>query len=193
MLVVDDRIEIGMVIHGCRERAEPLVPVKSSGDLHLGKVARDGSCGIRVHIVTADIDLDFLDLAEISLTGVGSGEDELVAGALLATDLEDPVVFTDSLDKLLAFIDGEGHRFLKIHILSGLAGGDRYDGVLMVRGSDNDSVDIRTSENILIVLIDINLNLLLSLALIVISDPLDETVSLDIIHITTGDNSHITH
>ena len=34
---------------------------------------------------------------------------------------------------------------------------------------------------------------LLSLALIVISDPLDETVSLDIIYITTGDNSHITH
>ena len=121
------------------------------------------------------------------------GEYELVAGALLATDLEDPVVFTDGLDKLLAFVDGEGHRFLKIHILAGLAGGDRYDGVLMVRGSDNDSVDIRTSEDILIVLIDINLNLLLSLALIVISDPLDETVSLDIIHITAGDNSHITH
>ena len=134
-----------------------------------------------------------MDLAKISLAGVIRGSDELIAGTLLASDLENTVVLANGLDKLLSLINRQSHRLLEVHILTSLASGDRYDSMLVVRSGDHDRVDVRTSQKLLIVLVHVDLDLLLPFLLVICGDPFGETVSLDVIHIATGDNSHVIH
>ena len=119
--------------------------------------------------------------------------DELVATPLLASYLEDTVVFTDSLDKLLTFVDSKGHRLFKVDILSGLASSYGNYGMLMVRSCNYDSIDIGAGQKIIVILVHIDFDLLLSLPFVVIGDSPNEAVPLDVIDVAACDNADIIH
>jgi len=63
-------------------------------------------------------------------------------GALLGSDLADPLIFPSSGDRLLTFPLRMGERFLDVNILAGLHGPDRRKAVPMVAGRDDDGVDV---------------------------------------------------
>ena len=191
--VGDDRIQVGVVIDAFGERSEPLVPVESCGNGHMRKLARSRSCGDRIHIVPSDIDFDLADLSECAFAGEGSGVDELVAGTLLAADMEDTAIFADGLDYLLSLIDRKGQGFLKINILSGLAGGDSDDCMLMVGNGDDYCIDVRAGQEVLIVFVNGNDDFLFTLLGVIVGDFVNEAVALDVINIATGDNADVIH
>ena len=119
--------------------------------------------------------------------------DEFSAGALLAAHLEDAVVFADGLDQLLALVYGKSQGLFEIYVLSGLAGGDGDQGMLVVGGGYNHRVNVRPGKDILIIFINIDPDLLDSFLRVVIGDPADETVPFDVVHVASGHHLHIVH
>ena len=63
-------------------------------------------------------------------------------GALLGSDLADPLILPSSGDRLLTFPLRMGERFLDVNILAGLHGPNRRQAVPMVAGRDDDGVDV---------------------------------------------------
>ena len=66
--------------------------------------------------------------------------------ALLAADLIDDVVFAGGFHSLQRGADGDGERFLAVHILFGLGGHDGRDRVPMIRSADHHGIDAFVSE-----------------------------------------------
>ena len=64
-------------------------------------------------------------------------------GALLGSDLADPLIFPSSGDRLLTFPLRMGERLLDVNILAGLHGPDRRKAVPMVARGHDDRVDVR--------------------------------------------------
>src|SRR6185437_9619738 len=69
-------------------------------------------------------------------------------GSLLAAALENPAARFDGVAHRAAFADGEGERFLTIDILAGPSALNHRNGMPVVRYSDQQSVDILTSDHI---------------------------------------------
>ena len=63
-------------------------------------------------------------------------------GALLSSDLADPLILPSSGDRLFTFPLRMGERFLDVNVLAGLHGPDRRKAVPMVAGRDDDGVDV---------------------------------------------------
>ena len=182
-----------MVIDALREGTQPLVPVEAGGNGHPGQLAGGGGGGDGIHVVAAHIDLQLVDLAQFPFAGQVGRMDEFLAGALLGAHLQDAVVLAHGLHQLLSLIDGEGGGLLQVDILAGLAGGDGHHGVLVVGRGDDHGVDVRTGQQVLVVLIHIHLHLALSLGAVVVFYALGKAVALHIVHVAAGHHAHVIH
>lgn len=63
-------------------------------------------------------------------------------GALLGSDLADPLILPSSGDRLFTFPLRMGERFLDVNVLAGLHGPDRRKAVPMVAGRHDEGVDV---------------------------------------------------
>ena len=115
--------------------------------------------------------------------------DEFGIRPLLAAHLQDAVVPAHGLAELLALVNGQRHRLLEVDILSGAAGGDRDDRMLVVGRGDHDGVDIVAREQVLIVFVKVYLAFL-PLVGIVFFHAFLETLALDVVHVASGKHLH---
>src|SRR5262249_29260129 len=72
-------------------------------------------------------------------------------------DLHDAVVLAGRLHHAPALDEVVRHRLLAVHVLAGLAGPDRGEGVPVVRGGDDDGVHVAVLEHAANVLLDLRL------------------------------------
>ena len=63
-------------------------------------------------------------------------------GALLGSDLADPLILPSCGDGLLTFPLRMGERFLDVNVLAGLHGPNRRKAMPMVAGRDDDGIDV---------------------------------------------------
>ena len=127
------------------QRTHPLIEVQISGNRHFRQAQR------RRRLTYTCI--YFLYMTDGSILNHIDRSLELFAGTLLATYLKHTFVITYSLHHSQAFGDRISQRFLAIYVFSGLTRMDGSQSMPMVRGSDLDSVDILTLQQILVKLI----------------------------------------
>ena len=65
----DDGIQVWVIVHALRKRAQPLVPVQAGRNGHLGQVAGHGGSRDGVDVVAAHIHLELVDLAQFAFAG----------------------------------------------------------------------------------------------------------------------------
>ena len=127
------------------QRTHPLIEVQISGNRHFRQAQR------RRRLTYTCI--YFLYMTDGSILNHIDRSLELSAGTLLATYLKHTFVITYSLHHSQAFGDRISQRFLAIYVFSGLTRMDGSQSMPMVRGSDLDSIDILTLQQILVKLI----------------------------------------
>ena len=127
------------------QRPHPLIEVQISGNRHFRQAQR------RRRLTYTCI--YFLYMTDGSILNHIDRSLELFAGTLLATYLKHTFVITYSLHHSQAFGDRIRQRFLAIYVFSGLTRMDGSQSMPMVRGSDLDSIDILTLQQILVKLI----------------------------------------
>ena len=94
------------------------------------------------------------DPAELAGADVIERGDELAGAALPGADLGDPLVLLGGGGHRLGFADVVTDRLFEIHVLAGLAGQDRRQGVPVVGRGDDDGVDVIAVEDLAEVLDD---------------------------------------
>ena len=82
------------------------------------------------------------DLAQLSLAGVSKGLADTAAAARPVRRSDNAIVLGGRFDHLAAFENIVRGRFLHEHILAGLAGPNRCQRVPVVRGGDDDGIDV---------------------------------------------------
>ena len=90
-----------------------------------------------------------LDLAQVALPDpLDRGSDALAGGAALGAGLDDAVVLARELDNAAPFADVVRNRLLDVHILAGLDGPDRGQGVPVVGSGDGHRVHVLALEQL---------------------------------------------
>ena len=108
--------------------------------------------------------------------------DELLIRPLLTAHLQDAVVPAYGFAQLLAFVDGESHRFFQVYVFACAAGRHGDQGVVMVRCGDHHRIDVGPGENILVIFIGLDFRLD-SFRSIVFSNAAVETFPFDVVNI----------
>jgi len=137
------QVEFG--IEGSRfSLATPCIPVEAFGDWFCGRGADVDGAGVAAGVN----DFQFAD---------ASVADEFAAEAagghrsLLASGLDDAFVFTCGVDEDSAFADGEGQWFFAVDVFARLAGVDAVECVPVIRGCDDDGIDVGVLEHFSVV------------------------------------------
>jgi hypothetical protein len=126
-----------------RRGAEPAVVVELGRDGLGGLIGRGR--------VDGQTDLDGADTAEAAAADEFAGAAELLAGALLRTELEDAARFGDGGTEEHALGVRHRHGFLQVDIFAGEDGGERGLGVPVVGRADDDGVDVGTFQELTVV------------------------------------------
>ena len=127
------RTENGVVgAFGCG--AEPEVPVEAGFKWFFGEIAELAGA--------ADADIDILDFADAAVADEFAGGAEFAGGTLHGAELKDALIAANGVNHGAAFRDGVSHGLLTVDIFPGVGGGDGDEGMPVVRGGDNDCIDV---------------------------------------------------
>ena len=100
---------------------------------------------------------DFLDLANATVAHQLTCETEARIGALLRTRLPDSSIVLRKLDQLLTFTNGECHRLFTIDILALAHSHTGNHCMPVVRGSDDNGIDVLALEHLTVVFEELRL------------------------------------
>ena len=123
-----------------------MFPVDACG----GFLVEGGAAILRIDRVP---DFDFMNLADLSVADVFGALLDGHFGAPLGADLNDTLVRFGGVDHREAFLDRAAGGLLGVHVFAGLAGVNHHDRVPVIRGGDNDGVDVLAFEDLSIVLV----------------------------------------
>ncbi len=137
------RVDALLGVVDVRRRAEPRLVVQVLRHRHLGLLVARGVAG--------EADRHRLQLPDPPVAHELRRVAELRRRALLAADLEDAPRPVDRVAEGPALGDREGGRLLQVDVLAGLDGRDRRKGVPVVRGADEDGVDVLAREQLPVV------------------------------------------
>ena len=129
---------------GCR--AEPEIPVESRGRIAVGRRAPS-----RILVLVVP-DFHFRNLAQFARTDDLHRLLVVLAAVLLRADLHDAMVLLGGLNHGAAFTDGVRQRLLNVHILAGLAGVDRGQGMPVLVGRHDHRLDVLDLEQFAVVM-----------------------------------------
>jgi hypothetical protein len=93
-----------------------------------------------------------LQLPESSLADHLSRQAKSMVTALPRADLDNATRLADHIAEEFAFVDRQGKRFFTIDVLARTAGIEHHFGVPVIRGANQDDVDIGTFEQFAVVL-----------------------------------------
>lgn len=132
------------VVRALGSGPEPKVIVELGGSGRIGN-RRSGKIDI------GNSHFDGGNFAQGPATSQGAGDVEVFARALLAACLDDPLVFAGGVDDGPTLFDGEGEGLFAVDMLAGFTGIDGDAGVPVVRGGDDDRVDVLVVEDAAII------------------------------------------
>src|SRR5258706_3892995 len=96
----------------------------------------------RAHVVVT-IDFDESNLSELSfLEDIVAGFDQMRSAAALGADLDHTLILARGGEHGLTFSDIDADRLLAVNVRAGFDGGDHSESMPMIRGSDEDDVEV---------------------------------------------------